>query len=402
MRKKLFGIMAALLAGAGVAHAQQSSGLNSSALLPAQYGAPADYGQSYPGAMLQGADMGAYSQVQNQQGQPQAQAPQAATANPSTCAPCQQLCCPEPWKIKGWIGGDFQIWFPEATNLPANLITSGPAGTGTQLVGTSFYMPFNLGFRVDTGTWLNEEMSRGVQSITNVFFANAGTINIPAGSFINSAGFPLSGAPFSAAGVVTGSSAFQDTDANTIRRLINSENTKVYALYGPKFAALEEDLSFSYTIGGTGFFDEFHTRNYFTGAQAGVWIVENIGPFVADLQALCAIGYSYSNLTVIGKTGFGNTSALTNDANIGYYGSGYFSVLPEVNGNIALKLTERIQVRVGYSFMAYLNVQRPGDQIVPAIAPGVLAGAPHSAPVVPLTASTFIIHGLNVGASWHF
>jgi hypothetical protein len=397
MRKKFFGMMAALLASAGVAHAQQSSSLNSSALVPAQYGVPADYGQTYPSAALQGPDMGAYSQVQNQaQGQAPAAAPQSATANPSSCAPSQQLCCQEPWKIHGWLGADFQMWFPMATNLPPNMVTAGAGGA--QLVGTSFVMPLTLGFRIDTGMWTDPEQSRGVQSITNSFFAITAVTTVPAGSVINSAGWFLSGVPITA-GTFSGNSAFTDTDANSIRRLIDSENTKVYGIYGPKFASLEEDLSFAYSAGGISFFDEFHTRNYFIGGQAGVWIVENIGPFVADLQAKCAIGYSYSNLIILGRTTLGNGSAFTSDSNIGYYGTSYFSVLPEVDGNLAVKLTDRIQVRIGYSFMAYCNVQRPGDQVV-AVGGGPIG--PHAAPVAPLLASTFIIHGLNLGASWHY
>jgi hypothetical protein len=397
MRKKLFGIMAALLASAGVAHAQLPLNLNSSALIPAQYSAP-DYGQTYPSA-LQSPDMGGYSQVQNQaQGQAPAANPQSATANPSTCAPCQQLCCPEPWKIKGWLGADWQMWFPQATNLPTPMVTD-PTGT-TTLIGGSFVMPWTMGFRIDTGMWTNQEMSRGMQSITNSFFANTGTINVPAGSLIWTNGAPF--AAISTPGYLNGNSTFTDTDANTIRRLIDSENTKVYAIYGPKFASLEEDLTLVYSIGAGAFLDEFHTRNYFIGGQVGAWVVENIGPFVADFQALCAIGYSYSNLIILGKNSLGgNGQVFTNESNIGYYGSNYFSVIPEVNGNIALKVTEHIQVRVGYSFMAYLNTQRPGDQIVPTMTPGALA-APHTAPVPPFVASTFIIHGFNVGASWHY
>jgi hypothetical protein len=401
--QKLFGMMAALLASAGVAQAQQSSDLNSPPVVPAQFGGLAltDYGQTYPSSVPQSPDMGDYSQVQNQmQGEAPAAAPQSATANPSTCAPSQQLCCPEPWKIHGWIGADFAMWFPMATNLPANMVTTGPGGTGTQLVGTSFAMPLTFGFRIDTGMWTNPEQSRGVQSITNSFFANTGTITVPAGSFINTNGGATS-LPLTA-GVFTGNSTFTDTDANTVRRLINSENTKVYAIYGPKFASLEEDLTFAYSIGGTNLLDEFHTRNYFIGGQVGAWVVQNFGAFVADLQAKCAIGYSYSNLIVLGRNTLGgNSQVFTNDANIGYFGTSYFSVIPEVDGNLALKVTEHIQVRVGYSFMAYMNTQRVGDQVVAALVPPALAG-PHTAPAPPFLASTYIIHGFNVGASWHY
>jgi hypothetical protein len=404
MRKKLFGMMAALLASAGVAHAQLNSNLNSSSLVQAQYGAPAfDDAQSYPGTAPLSPVMGPYSQIQNQM-QPQAQAPQSATANPSTCAPSCQLCCPEPWKIHGWLGADFQMWFPPAMNLPPNLITAGVGGA--QLVGTSQALPFMLGFRIDTGMFTNAEETRGFQSITNSFFANTGVVTLPAGSVVNVTGVPAAISTVGAGSTFSANSSFSDTDANSLIRLINTENTKVYALYGPKFATIEEDITFAYNLPAFGatsaFLDEFHTRNYFIGGQAGVWIKENIGPFVADVQAACALGYSYSNLIVLGRNNVGfNTQLLTNDANIGYFGTSYFAVIPEVSGNLAFNVTPKIQVRVGYSFLAYIDVQRPGDQIVPTITPPALGG-PHTAPAPPFVSTTYVIHGFNVGASWHY
>ncbi|HLW68771.1 MAG TPA: BBP7 family outer membrane beta-barrel protein [Gemmataceae bacterium] len=415
MRKKLFGMMAALLASAGVAHAQQSSNLNSSALVQAQYGgAPmADAGQVYPGAGS--PNLGPYSQIQNQQTQPQAPTMQGATANPSTCAPSCQLCCPEPWKIHGWLGADFQMWFPPAMNLAPNLVTTGAGGTGAQLVGTSFPLPMILGFRIDTGMFTNPEESRGFQSITNSFFANTGVITVTpaagvAGPFVNTNGGATTVA-LTAAGPNTFSAntSFTDTDANSIRRVIKGENTSVYLIYGPKFATVEEDMTFTYNVAAGGPFagpaavlEEFHTRNYFIGGQVGFWLKENLGAFVADLQAKCAVGYSYANLIVLGSnTDASNSQMFTNDRNIGYFGTNYFSVIPEVDGNLALKVTDHIQVRIGYSFLAYLNVQRPGDQLVAALAPVAGAGA-HTAPVNPFTSTTYVIHGLNVGASWHY
>jgi hypothetical protein len=441
MRKKLFGLLTALLAGAGVAPAQEAySGLYPappaapgqqlySGLYPAPPVSPAQqvYNGLYPGApattfqsgseSVPGttqADAGAVPSIQDAAQYAQAQnpaqplAPQTASTNPSTCAPSCQLCCPEPWKIKGWLGADFQVWFPPAMRLPPNLVTTGPVGTGAQLIGTSFGLPATFGFRIDTGMWTDPDERKGFQSITNSFFANTGTITITptagAPAFINNIGGPaVLSLPLTAGTVNTfaANSAFTDTDANSILRLINNPNTKVYALYGPKFASLEEDMTFTYNSLGAGFLDEFHTRNYFIGGQVGVWVKQNIGAFTADLQALCAIGYSYSNLIVLGKNTLGiNTQVFTNDANIGYFGTNYFSVIPEVAGNLAYNLTQRIQLRVGYSFMAYVDVQRPSDQLVTNLGPGIVG--PHTAPANPFTSTTYIIHGLNVGASWHY
>ncbi|HLW65002.1 MAG TPA: hypothetical protein VKS79_06735, partial [Gemmataceae bacterium] len=289
MRKKLFGIMAALLAGAGTACAQYGAVPDTT---PQVFPGTGPIDQQYLGASPLATDMGQYMQAQNQT--PPASSPQnpalpSATANPSTCAPSSQLCCPEPWKIKGWIGADFQMWFPPAMNLAPNLVTSLPAGAGTQLVGTSFPLPIILGFRIDTGMFTNPEESRGFQSITNSFFANTGVITVTPPAFVNTNGGATT-LPLTAAGPNTFSAntSFTDTDANSILRLINGPNTKVYAIYGPKFATVEEDMTFTYNsflLGPGAILEEFHTRNYFIGGQAGIWVKENIGPFVADLQA---------------------------------------------------------------------------------------------------------------------
>src|SRR5262249_29458733 len=198
---------------------------------------------------------------------------------------------------------------------------------------------------------------------------------------------------------------------------------KVYAIYGPKFVALEEDVNFNYNIigappppqvaaavvpgalaaGDPNMFDDFHCRNLFFGGQLGVYVIQKFGQVVGDLQLKCALGWNYNNIWIAGSNdspvvGGLNTQVYTNRTNIGFFESNSFGVIPEIDGNLAYNVTPRIQIRAGYSFLLWTSVVRPGNQMAPLAGP-VLAGVVGSAP---FNTSTFIIHAMNFGAVWKY
>jgi hypothetical protein len=410
MRKKLFGMMAALLASAGVAHAQQSLyNQNPGMVAPAQYGGASmvDSSQAYPG-MSSRSPTYAGSTLLTQGADPAAPAQNPMTSAPgcSACQGCTPGCeaAAQSWKVHGWLGGDFLMYFPMDQPLPANLVTTGPAGTGTQLIGTSIGYPLMLGFRIDTGLWLDSDEKRGTQAMSNILFRSYTTVTAPGGSFINPLGpFPVGPTFLVGPGgfFFQTWSQFSDNDANSLYRLVNGENTKVYLLYGPKFVNLEEDINMSYNAAGFVFNDDFHTRNLFFGGNLGVLVKEKFGAFTADLEAKCAIGWNYNNTIIFGSNDIGGISGatfFTGRSNVGYYETNSFGVIPEINGNIAYQLTEKIQIRAGYNFLLWTDVVRPGNQMAPITAPvpGVTVG------VSPQALSTFIIHGVNFGATWKY
>src|SRR5262249_48022558 len=79
-------------------------------------------------------------------------------------------------------------------------------------------------------------------------------------------------------------------------------------------------------------------------------------------------------------------------SNIGYYESNYFGVLPEANVNASYRITERLALRVGYSFLMDINVWRAGNQITTTIPPVI----------APPTRSTLFLHGFNAGVSFNY
>ncbi len=388
-----------LLVGAGMTQAQQSQ-------LPATGLAP-DYSKvspSNPSSALSTPNTG---QLLAQQGTVD------GWGNPA-CPNCTQSC-QDCCKIHGWFAADYLLFFPESQSLPAALVTTG----GVQTVGATTGFPLPVAFRLDTGMWWDKEQTRGTQTIVDTVFRSTSTIAFGPGSTINTNGGANT---FAITGPSTYSTwiQFGDSDFNMLRQVSQNDNTRVYALYGAKIAYLEEDAKFNYVLGkGIGilpvglanFLDEFHTRNGFFGGDAGLMVKSNFGRFTADLSARCAIGVNYTSTTVLGSNNApaglalggvgGNTQVYTNDSNIGYRECGYFSVIPEFDGNLTYHVTNRLSVRVGYTFIAWTNVLRAGDQINPTLAP-VAVGGVHTAPVYPALTNTFIIHGINFGATWSF
>ncbi len=54
-------------------------------------------------------------------------------------------------------------------------------------------------------------------------------------------------------------------------------------------------------------------------------------------------------------------------SNIGHYTHNAFSVIPEVELKVGYKITQRLHCFVGYNFMYWSDVARPGQQVNPNV-----------------------------------
>lgn len=96
-------------------------------------------------------------------------------------------------------------------------------------------------------------------------------------------------------------------------------------------------------------------------------------------------------------------------SNIGSYLHNAFAVVPEVGLNLGYDLTSWLRVKVGYSFIYWSSVVRPGGQIDrnldPRQSPSLQAYIPgfvgHE-PVPFFNTSSFWAQGLNVGVQLRF
>jgi hypothetical protein len=304
-----------------------------------------------------------------------------------------------PWRVHGWLGADYLLYFPNSQPVP-NIVTADAPGSAVLVGGHVGYGAVS-GFRIDVGFWLDSADLLAAQTIFDQLIRKTETI-APAGTVFLQTN--LGGAPFPVpvtALTLQTWTQFNKVDGNTLLRLWNTNSTRFYGLVGTKFMSLEEDINMVYMAGGGALFDEFHTRNMFYGVQLGFRVEHCAGPWNFDLTAKISLGGNYTNTTILGANTINSpTQVFTNDANIGYFENTVFSAVPEVLGNISYRVTDRLSLRIGYNFLAYTNVQRPGSQILQNIAPGL--AAPHLQPVFPDVRQTFILNGVNFGASFRF
>jgi hypothetical protein len=110
-------------------------------------------------------------------------------------------------------------------------------------------------------------------------------------------------------------------------------------------------------------------------------------------------------------TAVGGVLALPN-ANIGQYSRDVFSVVPEIGVTLGYQVTSRWRATLGYNFLYWSNLIRPGDQIDTTIdvtrVPRFLPPNSNVQPVFPprptvLFASTdFWAQGISFGAEYRW
>ncbi len=118
--------------------------------------------------------------------------------------------------------------------------------------------------------------------------------------------------------------------------------------------------------------NQFETQNQFYGGQLGARL-EYLGDLVfASLTAKVALGDTAQRIDVNGNstlytpgqapvTAAGGVLALP--SNMGRRNYNSFSVVPEVGVNLGIQLTPNVRATVGYTFLYWSDVVRPGDQI---------------------------------------
>jgi Putative beta barrel porin-7 (BBP7) len=173
-------------------------------------------------------------------------------------------------------------------------------------------------------------------------------------------------------------------------------------------------------IAGSSFvtLDHFGTRNNFYGGQAGIQGELRCDRFFMNASAKLALGDTEEEITITGeqiqttRTGrlrpfAGGLLALP--SNSGRFTRDRFAYVPEFNGNVGYQVSCNVRLYVGYEFLYWSRVVRPGEQVDPnldvnKIPNSVLRGPaltqPH--PVVPFRESDFWASGVNFGVEITF
>lgn len=352
---------------------------------------------------------------------------------------------------------EYLLWWTKGSNLPPLLTATNPAtGTTTLLFGNETVDDqLRSGGRFTVGGWLNACQNWGVVG-SFFFLANHGTeFSATAGdgmvlarpyidpfttngsNIVVGPGPQLNAERLSAFTAST-STQLWGADINARKNIWCGCAGRLDALAGFRFLRLKDSLNISETtavpamvIPGTGglsspaisasLMDRFATANNFYGGQVGLIGELKRGPWSLDTTVKVALGDTHQTVTAMGSqmgtlngVPFTGPGLLVQPSNAGSRSRNEFSVVPEVGLNLGYQVTQHFKVFVGYDFLYWNNVVRPGDQIDPVLnvqAQRFNLGNGQSIPVPPITQrpgdparpmiqfrdSDFWAQGINVG-----
>jgi hypothetical protein len=332
------------------------------------------------------------------------------------------------------------------TGSSATLGVLGSSDTST-LQGNSGidYHEFSGG-RFTAGLWFNHEHTLGIEGSGFVlerrpetFFASSGANGSPvlARPVINAITgretVELISAPGVASGLVSvgSGSDLSGWEINALRNIYCGEKLQVDLWLGFRMVSLDEDLDVfqgsNLLAGGTSglagttlvqpssvaLVDHFGTQNDFYGGQLGGRVEYLRDHLVLRATAKVALGATVEELRVLGVTQQAGTNGMQTtvpggllalSSNIGRTTRDEFAVVPEFSINVGYAFNPLVRVFVGYTFLYWSEVLRPGDQIDRTVNPALLptsqsfgtSGGP-ARPGQVLQSSTFWAQGINLG-----
>ncbi len=359
-------------------------------------------------------------------------------------------------KPRLWVQAEYLLWRIRNSNLPPLLTTGSAADArpgalgqpGTQVIfgNSSQENEDRSGARFSAGYWLDEEQSFGVEG--GYFFLGTRSV----GQFASGTGAAGStlvvGRPFFDAlngrddaslsifpGVVGGSvgaysrSYLQGFEFNGAANILSGCHGRLDALIGFRYLQLDEDVTLledTRTLATAPLlpnnsiqtYDSFGARNWFYGGQVGARASVNWRHWDVTVVTKVALGNTHEVLDVGGATAITPTGGprsvtsgglLAQATNSGRFSRDTFSVVPEVGVNVGYRIFECLRAYVGYTFIYWSDVARPGDQIDrrvnPAALPtslfaGIAGGPARPAPIFNDTG--FWAQGVNFGLEFRY
>src|SRR5262245_37031796 len=308
-----------------------------------------------------------------------------------------------------YASAEYLLWFARNDHVPALAVTSPTPATSTNpspqpqalLFGGDMFPTLRQGARFGAGMWFSPAQVRGLD-FNFLFLGTAQT-----SSTVDSTTTPEILRPFfntntgtqfvqivAQPGVSTGAMRI-DTDSSLYGADLNYRHrlcgvcdpcgTHVDFITGFRWMHLNENLNITENFtalpdgirnpgvaaaSGT-VSDHFGTRNNFYGWQFGFLVEKHWGRFSIDATTKIGLGvtnsqsnvYGSQNLVINGVPTTASGGLLALNSNSGSQSGNAFSVLPEIGINLGYQLTPRLKAFVGYSFLYWSNVVRPGEQI---------------------------------------
>ena len=222
-------------------------------------------------------------------------------------------------------------------------------------------------------------------------------------------------------------SRFFGVEANYVRKICCGCDYRVDLLAGFRYLNLDEDLNITENIvfnnppveNGTAI-DDFHTKNQFYGGQVGVAAEKHWGAWSLEGRFKVALGATSQDVSINGAQRFtpdstinANGGLLALSSNSGNHSETRFSVVPEIDLNLGYQINDHWRAFVGYNFLYWSSVVRPGDQIDTVLdiskIPNFIVNPPATAaptgqnrPAVLFKESDFWAQGLTVGLEFRY
>ena len=362
---------------------------------------------------------------------------------------------PDPLHEHFYVKAEYLYWAMKSYHIPP-LVT---AGSATDAVPGALGQPntvilfgnsdidggLHSGLRLSAGYWFDMWCEDGIDA--NGFFLGEKTKQFSA----SSSGTPVIARPFfdvnpanrgefseivsfpgSPGSVdVNAPSRFFGAEANYRTRLCCGCDYRVDLLAGFRFLNLDEDLRIdeNVMIGNTpalqqlkianqigSGFDDFHTMNQFYGPQVGVAAEKNWGNWSLEGRAKLALGVTAEEVRINGAQTFTPNSALNAvgdllalPSNIGSASRARFAAVPELDFNVGYQFNDHLRAFLGYDFLYWSSVVRPGDQIdtaldsatIPHFAPGETPSGLNR-PALPFKGSDFWAQGFTFGIEFRW
>jgi hypothetical protein len=350
---------------------------------------------------------------------------------------------PPPSGGKFWIEASALYWTAKGDRLPAMVTQGGTGALGSPgasvLFGnTDVADGWRPGGRVRLGYWFDPAKRSGIDA--HFFMLGSASTNFNASSD-GSAGSTLLGRPFLDAstnlqnsllfaipGVASGSISINETTrlygagaAYRSELCASCALGSINGFVGYRYLHLRDNLQISTnTVGLAGFLagtsfgaaDRFATSNDFHGLDLGLSGDIARGPWSLEWMTKVAVGATLTDLSISGSTAVtvgGATTVtagglLAQPTNIGNFGRDRFSAVPEASAKLGYQLTQNVRAFVGYDFMYWTGVVRPGGAIDTTVNSTQIGGALTGAarPLPQFNTSDYWVHGVNLGVKAAF
>ncbi len=360
-----------------------------------------------------------------------------------------------------WLRTDYLLWATKSAPFPAPLVTTGPPTAaipggltqpGTQVLFGQSNVNYGAssGLRIDTGVWLDADRHWGLEA--DYFALERSASHFAVAS--DGSGSPILAQPLidpktgqeftellAAPGLIAGKTAITTDSRLQGWALSGAANTcrtsdfNCDVLAGLRVLSLSEGLQMSSAltpladgvltlanqpVATTSIettLDSFRVRSAFYGAQLGGRVEWTTGRFTVTALGQLSVGDTEELVQVSGASFLLTPGAATVTvpggvlavaSNIGRHFQNELAVVPEVSLEITYHITSCLEAHLGYSFLYWSAVARPGDQIDRTVEAGLVPTDPlfgtatGTRPAVPFRTTDYWAQGLNVGLLFRF